>query len=589
MNSTTVTPPAWYRRTFAIALVGSLLMWAAQPPLAQGWLAWIAPVPWLLLIQADELPGRRPYRALYFTGFVFWLLAIYWLCWPYPLLTWLGWLALSAYLAVYLPVFVAITRAVMFRFAFPLWLAAPAVWTGLELARAHLLTGFLLTSIAHTQVNSITLIQISDLVGEYGVDFLIMLVAACFAEGLRIADWGLRVQSFTAPSARLHSAQKARRIIAAFVPAIIAVGATLAYGYWRLNQHAELVTSKFERGPRVALIQGNSLAEWKLDPSREEQIMREYIRLSEEVITAAKHTGDGHPVDLVVWPETMYRKPLRSFDPGFELPKKPGVPATTAELSDGDRRNLSELAIRLGVPVLVGVDRYHVVADEHSESDTPTVQAFNSAALVDRDGTIVGTYDKMHRVMFGEYIPFATWIPYLYRLTPLTGGIEPGEKPAALRLSAKYCFSPNICYETVIPHVIRRQVATLERSGNAPVAMVNLTNDAWYWGSSELDMHLACGVFRAIETRTPLVVAANGGISASIDRVGRVGARCGKQTAEFLLADIEPGYLPSPYVKFGDWFAALCLACCLTAIIVEWRYRRALRYRTLPPPGEQLT
>lgn len=590
MNSTAVTPPAWYRSTFAVALVGSLLMWAAQPPLALGWLAWIAPVPWLLLVQADELPGWRPYRALYFAGFVFWLLAIYWLWWPYPLLTWLGWLALSAYLAVYLPVFVAITRAVMFRFAFPLWLAAPAVWTGLELARAHLLTGFVLTSIAHTQVNSTTLIQISDLVGEYGVDFLIMLVAACVAEGLRIADHppggarGLRVRSFTVRSEHLHSAHKARRIVAAFVPAIVAVGATLAYGYWRLNQHAELAASKFERGPRVALIQGNSLAEWKQDPSREDQIMREYIRLSEEAIAAARHTGDGHSVDLVIWPETMYRKPLRSFDAGFKLPSN--VPATTDDIVAGDRQNLAALAKHLGVPLLVGVDRYHVVADEHSDSDTPTVQAFNSAALVDRNGTIVGTYDKMHRVMFGEYIPFATWIPILYRLTPLTGGIEPGEKPVALWLRATYSFAPNICYETVIPHVIRRQVATLKRSGNAPVALVNLTNDAWYWGSSELDMHLACDVFRAVETRTPLVVAANGGISASIDRVGRVRARCGKQTAGFLLADIEPGYLPSPYVKFGDWFAALCLACCLTAIIVEWRYQRALRYRALPPPGE---
>jgi apolipoprotein N-acyltransferase len=72
----------------------------------------------------------------------------------------------------------------------PLWLAAPVVWTGLELARAHLLTGFLMASIAHTQVNWPPLIQISDLVGEYGVDFVIVLVAACIDSdfGLRIAD-----------------------------------------------------------------------------------------------------------------------------------------------------------------------------------------------------------------------------------------------------------------------------------------------------------------------------------------------------------------------------------------------------------------
>jgi apolipoprotein N-acyltransferase len=112
---------------------------------------------------------------------------------------------------------------------------------------------------------------------------------------------------------------------------------------------------------------------------------------------------------------------------------------------------------------------------------------------------------------------------------------------------------------------------------------VNLTNDAWYWGSSELDMHLACDIFRAVETRVPLVIAANGGISASIDRVGRVVARSKKQSSEFLIADVKPGHVSSFYVFFGDWFARLCLACCIILSIVEWRSRRALRRRSVPP------
>jgi apolipoprotein N-acyltransferase len=211
---------------------------------------------------------------------------------------------------------------------------------------------------------------------------------------------------------------------------------------------------------------------------------------------------------------------------------------------------------------------------------------FNSAVLVDRDGKIVGTYDKMHRVMFGEYIPFADWIPYLYRITPLTGGIVAGAEPAALRLDANHRVAPNICYETAIPHVIRRQVAMLNSRGEPAVALVNLTNDAWYWGSSELDMHLACDVFRAVETRVPLVVAANGGISASIDHLGRVRARLGKQVSDYLIADIEPSVLQSPYVRCGDWFAGLCLAGCVFLAIVEWRARRALRNRVVAPPSD---
>ena len=65
--------------------------------------------------------------------------------------------------------------------------------------------------------------------------------------------------------------------------------------------------------------------------------------------------------------------------------------------------------------------------------------------------------------------------------------------------------APNICYETVLSHVIRDQINALKAGGQPPNVLVNLTNDGWFWGSSELDMHLACGVFRAVECRMPLV------------------------------------------------------------------------------------
>ena len=117
-------------------------------------------VPWLVLVQASELAGRRPYRAVWFAGFVFWLMALQWLRLPHPA-TSLGGLALSAYLAFYLPVFVGLSRVAVHQIGVPLWLAAPIVWTGLELARAHIMTGFLLASLAHTQVGWTKLIQIA--------------------------------------------------------------------------------------------------------------------------------------------------------------------------------------------------------------------------------------------------------------------------------------------------------------------------------------------------------------------------------------------------------------------------------------------
>ena len=146
---------------------------------------------------------------------------------------------------------------------------------------------------------------------------------------------------------------------------------------------------------------------------------------------------------------------------------------------------------------------------------------FNSAAYVARDGRLLGRYDKMHLVMFGEYVPFAEYFPWLQRLTPLPISVTAGERPAAFELGSVR-IAPNICYESVLSHVIRRQVNALTAEGKEPDILVNLTNDGWFWGSSELDMHLACGVFRAVECRKPFLIAANTGFSAWIDGDGRI-------------------------------------------------------------------
>jgi apolipoprotein N-acyltransferase len=386
------------------------------------------------------------------------------------------------------------------------------------------------------------MIQIADLVGEYGVDFVIMAVAAAIA-----------CAAFTP-----------RRPLAVAPAALLLAGA-LGYGYWRLAE-ADTKTTGDSPGVRIALIQGNSLADWKADASRGHQIMREYRELSEQAVVAAKERGDERRLDLIVWPETMFLSRLVSFDADFQLPSI--VDRTKEEIAAIGQQDMASLVRLLGTPVLVGVERWHYAAAAAAPRDAPPLpRRYNSAALVARDGKIVGTYDKMHRVMFGEYIPFADRLPFLYRLTPLTGGIAAGAEPKALELDGVR-FAPNICYETAIPHVIRRQVATLRARGESPDVLVNVTNDAWYWGSSELDQHLACGVYRAVETRRPLVIAANGGISAWIDQWGRIRAQSPRQKPDIILADVELHEMPSLYIKLGDWFAGACLACCIIFGIV---------------------
>ena len=524
------------RTLFVAGLGGSFLTWLAFPPADWSWLAWIAPAFWLVWVQMPQLPGKHPYRVLWLCGSSFWLLTVHWIRLPHPL-NHLAWGVLASYLGAYLPLFVALSRVGVHRFGLPLWLVAPVVWTGLDWLRGHLMTGFGMGSLAHTQVGFPGLIQIANLVGEYGVTFLIVLVAACLT------------QCFLS-----YRSNPARVYLYYLTPAVIAVAAALFYGAVMFMKHNSLNSRLHDQTKtRIALIQGNYLAEWKSDVDKQRQIMDKQLNLSRQ---AVRENSD---VDLVIWPETSFRQTLVTLQEGYHPPANQLHESHLTAARD----LLREFARQLGSSMLVGVDRTQIFSAANGD---PEAMYFNSSVLVDHQGEMHGTYDKMHRVPFGEYIPFDEWFPSLYRLTPLTGGIQAGAAPSAMRLGGVN-YAVNICYETAVPHLIRRHVVDLSELGHQPDVLVNLTNDAWYWGSSELDMHLACGVFRAVEMRTPLVIAANGGLSAHIDSYGEVQQVSGRQQPQVVLANVSirsrRGTHLTLYARWGDWFAGICVICCV--------------------------
>lgn len=528
------------RTTLWLALAGSLLMWVALPPVDFWPLAWVAPVCWLVLAMLPTMPGRHPYRVLWLAGFLFWMGVLHWLRLPHWA-TSFGWVALSAYLAFYIPAFVALVRVAVWRLGISIVITAPVVWTGLELVRGHLLGGFTMGSLGHTQYRWLEVIQIADLAGAYGVSFVVMFVAACVARmlplaGARFAAWPL-------------------------VPAVVTLALVLAYGAWRMDQ----VSTR--PGPSVALIQGSIDSEMKHDPALREQIFRDYFRLSRD---ARRQRGD---LDLIVWPETMFRDPLITHTDDARL--EPGIEWNREALHQAakeTRLRIGQTAMALKTPLVLGVDVQHY--------GPGTLERYNTAVLVTPDGELVDRYDKMHRVMFGEYIPLANYVPWLYRLTPLPGGIEPGAIVTAFE-AGEARLAPNICYETVLPQFIRRQVEELRRRGEEPDVLVNLTNSGWYWGSSELDLHLMCNVMRAVECRKPLLVAANTGISAWIDGDGRIRAQGPRRAEAVLIADVKLDDRQSWYARYGDWLAGTCLLLTVgiavvgTGDIVQRRRHRA--------------
>ena len=127
---------------------------------------------------------------------------------------------------------------------------------------------------------------------------------------------------------------------------------------------------------------------------------------------------------------------------------------------------------------------------------------FNSALFISDEGKLTGAYHKMHPVMFGEYAPGGKMFPWIYELMPIPDGLTPGERPESFTVKSLK-FSPTICYENTVPHLIRRQVAQLRAEGREPDVLVTLSNDGWFWGSAELDMHLACGRFARSSCASP--------------------------------------------------------------------------------------
>jgi apolipoprotein N-acyltransferase len=523
-------------------------------------LAWLAPLPWLALVQ-DERPATHPWRILWAAGLLHWLAAIHWLRLPHPA-TAIGWVALSAYLAAYVPLFVAIARRLVHAWRWPLVAAAPVAWMACEQLRGWFLGGFTFAALGHTQWRWTTLLQVADAVGAVGVGGVVMTVAAALA-------------GLIAAGRRREGLREAALAASAAVAVLLAV---LGYGTWRLATAPSDEAASLD----VLLVQGSIDPELKHDPEAAADVARHY----DELTVAALPRDGSAPPDLVAWPETMWRWGLLEIAPDEVLPESL-VAATldaagiddelpAAERQAACRRQLEQerLAVlgayarRYGTHWLVGLDRQ--LFTPHAAAG---VQNFNCGLFLDPAGEPMACYSKMHPVMFGEYVPLADRFPWLYRLTPLPGGLTAGSEPVAVTI-AGHRVAVNICYETALAEAVRSLVLNLGRRGGRPDVIVNLTNDGWFWGSSELDMHLTAAIFRAVEVRTPIVIAANTGFSAWVDGSGRLLARGPRRAVGTVRAAVRRDGRTSPWLIWGSLPLGAILAVALVALLpARWRTR----------------
>lgn len=562
----------WARIPFVGGCLGGFVLWLAFPPVGIPILAWLGAWPWLWLIRnpramtldrsgeaarvstSSKLDSgwrvrwfrrcRGPWGQLYFAGVAQWLLWTHWVRLPHWSANF-GWLALAGYLAVYLPLFVGCGRLLVQRRGWPAPLAAAVVWTALEYMRGHLFTGFSLMLLGHTQVTHPWMIQTADWGGAYAVGFVVMCVS------------GATLEVMVGPGGK-------RR----FVWGVVAAGllaANLGYGAWRTHVLDQASAAASADSARIGLIQGSF--DTTFDDTRDPRETRlRYAELSRKLIR------DAGPLDGIVWPESMFTQPWTEYSEGFAIP--PEVEESperfrryVVALRGVAREETRRLAKELGCVLLLGVPTFDFQADG--------VRRFNSVLAVDQEGIPTGRYDKMHPVMFGEYVPLGEIFPVLYRLTPMGDGLTAGTAPLAVKVKGLR-LSPCICFENTIPHLVRGHVRTLAARGEMPDALVTATNDGWFWGSSLLDTHLACGVYRAVESRLPMLIAANTGISSWIDAAGRIRDREGRRVEGAIVATITTRTnVARPYLWYGDVWAQGCLAAL--TIGVGWRMRDSFR------------
>jgi apolipoprotein N-acyltransferase len=266
---------------------------------------------------------------------------------------------------------------------------------------------------------------------------------------------------------------------------------------------------------KIGLVQGNIDQSVKWDESFQKETLQIYERLSFKV-------AEQKP-DLIIWPETatpfFFQDATEYRSLILDIPKK-----THAFL-------------------LFGTPSYKTLKGK--------VNHYNSAYLASPSGELVGKYDKIHLVPFGEYIPMQDLLFFIGSLGEGIGDFKSGKEIFNFALPHGK-FGVLICFEIIFPDLSRRFV---KKGANF---LVTLTNDAWFGRTSAPYQHFSMAAFRAVENRVFVARAANTGITGFIDPRGKILKEGEIFTEEAMSETVRLSSRKTFYTLFGDVFAWVC-------------------------------
>jgi apolipoprotein N-acyltransferase len=488
------------KRGILLSLLSGILLILSFPNFDLEFLAWFALVPLFYSIDGKGL--YHSFKLGFFTGFVSFLGILYWIIVavhtygnvPF-ILSGLILLLLVIYLSLFTGAFTFLTRLIQTRSGIQTILFTPILWVALEYLRSFLLTGFPWAYLGHTQYLNLPFIQMADITGVYGLSFVILSVNASLYWVLR--QWPKRTFPF--------------KEVAITVLILLSF---LIYGYVKIK-HVDRKAIQ-SSSLKVGLVQGNIDQSIKWDESFQLETLKIYRRLSMKV-------AEDKP-DLIIWPETatpFFFQEAKEYQPiVLEIPEKTNV------------------------FLLFGTPFYKI--------EKGKVNYYNSAFLVSPSKKLIGKYDKIHLVPFGEYIPLRRLLFFIESsIGEGIGNFKPGKGIVHLPLPQGK-FGVLICFEIIFPDLCRRFVK------DGADFLVTITNDAWFGRTSAPYQHLSIATFRAIENRVFIARAANTGISAFIDPKGKIVKQGDIFTEEAMNGTIHLMKGKTFYTLYGDVFAWIC-------------------------------
>ena len=439
---------------------------------------------------------------VYFTGTLYWITLVMGVYGGLPM--WVAAIlngALIAYLALFPALFAIVMQRALAKFGARALAAAPLVWVASEVGRTYILTGFPWVLLGYAR-------------------------SPCCRSRKSRASLGCRSRRssrLSAPRPRMSWWRSRDRLRpAAFVAGLLVIVVT--WGSRRVEA-AEWTRAgePIESGWCGNVDQGQ-----KWDPARAAFIFTNYLEMTRQAIARRQ---------AVLWPESS-------------------TPFYFEEAQDrGNADRLRALAREARVPILIGSDQIEKVVPP---------KYFNSAFLVQGDGSTGGVYRKMHLVPFGEYVPFKRMLFFAAPLVEAVSDFSEGDQPALLPIDG-HRISTSICYEIVYPNLVRQFV-----TGGSEL-LTSITNDAWFGKTSAPYQHFAQASMRAIENGRYLVRSANTGISGIVDPYGRVLERTLIYEPAVVVCEARFLRTTTVYARIGDVFAYASVAVTLALFVLSRR------------------